>query len=171
MPPPSFPDRFRNWYAYERDCNAKVLAMLDSVPADRRASPQFQRAIDKMAHLIAARQHWLFRLGVWPQNPGSWFPEGTTLADLPGRVRAIEQAWTSYLAGLDEASILGVFTFTASNGDRWRWNILDLLTQVFGHAWYHRGQIALLVKDLGGKPVDTDYVFWCGTPQKLAAGG
>jgi uncharacterized damage-inducible protein DinB len=31
---------------------------------------------------------------------------------------------------------------------------------VFGHAWYHRGQIAMLVKDLGGETVDTDYIFW-----------
>src|SRR5205814_1856810 len=78
MPPSTFPDRFRNWYAYERDCNAKTLAMLESVPQESRAQPNFQRAIDKMAHLIAT-----------------------------------------------------------------------------------------LVKDLGGKPMDTDYMFWCGTPQKL----
>ncbi|MGC3966918.1 MAG: hypothetical protein QM775_05970 [Pirellulales bacterium] len=35
------------------------------------------------------------------------------------------------------------------------------LTQVFGHAWYHRGQIAQLVAMLGGKAVDTDYILWC----------
>jgi uncharacterized damage-inducible protein DinB len=36
-----------------------------------------------------------------------------------------------------------------------------VLTQLFGHAWYHRGQIAQLVAELGGKAVDTDYIFWC----------
>jgi uncharacterized damage-inducible protein DinB len=36
-----------------------------------------------------------------------------------------------------------------------------VLTQTFGHAWYHRGQIAQLVALLGGKPVDTDYISWC----------
>jgi uncharacterized damage-inducible protein DinB len=36
-----------------------------------------------------------------------------------------------------------------------------MLTQVFGHAWYHRGQIASLVAELGGKAVDTDFIFWC----------
>ena len=48
----------------------------------------------------------------------------------------------------------------SEKGDRYRWPLIDLLTQLFGHAWYHRGQIALLVKDLGGEPVDTDYIFW-----------
>jgi uncharacterized damage-inducible protein DinB len=32
--------------------------------------------------------------------------------------------------------------------------------QLFGHASYHRGQIALLVDQLGGEVVDTDYVDW-----------
>jgi uncharacterized damage-inducible protein DinB len=48
----------------------------------------------------------------------------------------------------------------ATTAKRRRWPLVDLLTQVFGHAWYHRGQIAMLVKDLGGETVDTDYIFW-----------
>ena len=32
-------DRFRHWYEYERDCNAKTLTMLGSVPAERRNTP------------------------------------------------------------------------------------------------------------------------------------
>jgi uncharacterized damage-inducible protein DinB len=169
MSPLSLPDRFRNWYAYERDCNAKAVAMLESVPESARTNPNFQRAIDKMAHLIAARQIWLFRLGEWPERPATFFPTGTTLADLPPRLKAIEEAWNTYLANIDETNILAEFTFTSSTGDRYRWNVLDLLTQVFGHAWYHRGQIATLIGDLGGKVIDTDYIFWCGTPQKLPA--
>src|SRR5215813_1325346 len=103
MNPLSLPDRFRNWYAYERDCNAKTVTMLESVPQDARANPNFQRALDKMAHLIAARQIWLHRLGHWPESPTTWEPLGTTLADLPVRLAAIEQAWTTYLANLDDA--------------------------------------------------------------------
>src|SRR5205085_10886522 len=52
-------DRFRRWYEYERDCNAKTLAMLASVPAERRTTPEFRKAVDRMAHLVAARQRWL----------------------------------------------------------------------------------------------------------------
>ena len=51
-------------------------------------------------------------------------------------------------------------TYTGGDGKRYRWRLLDLLTQVFGHAWYHRGQIAMLVNDLGGEAVDTDFIFW-----------
>ncbi len=155
----SFAERFRTWYAYERDCNAKALAMLESVPPAARASPQFARAVGKMAHLVAARHMWLFRLGIVHDQPDGWFPS-TTLEQLPGAIKAIEERWTTYLAGLTDAAIASEFTCTGSDGRRYRWVLLDLLTQVFGHAWYHRGQIAMLVKDLGGEPVDTDYIFW-----------
>jgi uncharacterized damage-inducible protein DinB len=152
-------DRFRRWYEYECDCNAKSLEMLASVPAERRATPEFQKAIGRMAHLVAARLRWLNRLGHWPQAPEA-FPQGTTLEELPGLVSAAEAAWRQYLHRLDEAELARVFEWQFADGRRFRWNVEGVLTQTFGHAWYHRGQIAQLVAALGGKAVDTDYIFW-----------
>jgi uncharacterized damage-inducible protein DinB len=75
-------------------------------------------------------------------------------------VEAIEQRWTAYLVRLTDADLAADFVYTGGDGRRYRWRLLDLLTQIFGHAWYHRGQIAMLVKDLGGEAVDTDFIFW-----------
>jgi len=36
----------------------------------------------------------------------------------------------------------------------------DILAQLFGHSWYHRGQIALLVRSIGAEPAATDFVYW-----------
>lgn len=160
-------DRFRQWYEYERDCNAKSLGMLDSVPAERRGAPEFQKAVDRMAHLVAARRRWLHRLGHWPIAPPG-FPQGTKLEDLPNLIAATETAWVDYLKNLTDADLAREFEWQLENGQRYRWNIEGLLTQVFGHAWYHRGQIAQLVALLGGKAVDTDYIFWC-KPEKLGS--
>lgn len=151
-------DRFRRWYEYERDCNAKSLEMLASVPVERRDAPEFQKAVGRMAHLVAARRRWLYRLGHWPESPGL-FPQ-TALADLPKLVADTEAAWTAYLSRLDDAELAREFEYAVDDGRRFRWNVEALLTQVFGHAWYHRGQIAQLVALLGGKAVDTDYIFW-----------
>ena len=60
-----------------------------------------------------------------------------------------------------------MFEWQFPDGRRFRWDVEGVLTQTFGHAWYHRGQIATIVNGLGGKPVDTDYIYWCGTPEKL----
>jgi uncharacterized damage-inducible protein DinB len=153
-------DRFRHWYEYERDCNAKSLAMLASVPAERRGAPEFQKAVGRMAHLAAARQRWLSRLGHSPGPLPDAFPQGTTLEGLPGMVAATEAAWVKYLSGLDEAELARELEWQFSDGKRYRWNVEGVLTQTFGHAWYHRGQIAQLVAALGGQAVDTDYIFW-----------
>jgi uncharacterized damage-inducible protein DinB len=65
-----------------------------------------------------------------------------------------------YLRGLDEPELAREFEWQLANGQRYRWTVEGVLTQVFGHAWYHRGQIAQLVAALGGQAVDTDYIFW-----------
>jgi uncharacterized damage-inducible protein DinB len=155
----SLADRFRQWYEYERDCNAKSLAMLASVPVDRRASAEFQKAVGRMAHLVAARRRWLHRLGHLPTAP-ELFPT-TALADLEAAVADTERAWVAYLGQLDDAQLAREVEWVAGDGHRYRWTVEGVLTQTFGHAWYHRGQIAQLVAALGGKAVDTDYIFWC----------
>jgi uncharacterized damage-inducible protein DinB len=152
-------DRFRRWYEYERDCNAKSLAMLESVPAERRDSPEFRKACDCLAHLCAARRRWLHRLGHLPEAPGL-FPQGTELAALPALVAETEAPWVAYLEKLDECELARSLEWVAADGKRYRWDVEGVLTQTFGHAWYHRGQIAQLVAVLGGKTVDTDYIFW-----------
>src|ERR1043165_2881312 len=159
MPDLSFAERFRTWYEYERDCNAKTIKMLESIPAANRSSPQFLRAVAKMAHLVAARHMWLFRLGVSKDHPETWDPK-TPLEQLPAAVADIESRWTAYLSKLADADLAKDFEFIGYDGKRRRWLLLGLVTEVFGHAWDHRGKIAMLVKDLGGETVDTDFIFW-----------
>lgn len=38
--------------------------------------------------------------------------------------------------------------------------VADALTQVAMHTQHHRGQLMARLKDLGGKPVNVDYVIW-----------
>lgn len=158
-------DRFRRWYEYERDCTAKTLAMLASVPAEKRADPLFQKAIDKFAHIDAARLRWLHRLGHWPELvPG--FPAGLKLEDLPARFAATEAEWNAYHAKLDDAELAREFEYTFIDGSRYRWVVEGALTTLFGHAQYHRGQVVTYVHLLGGTTADTDYVFF-SKPTKL----
>ena len=153
-------DRFRRWYDYERDCNAKLLGMLESVPAEQHGTPEFEKAVVKTGHLIAARRRWLHRLGQWPDLPPI-FPTGLTIADLTQQFAETETAWVAYFNSLSEADLARVIEWTGPTGQQFRWDIEGILTQMLIHAPYHRGQVAQLVAHLGGKAVDTDYLFWC----------
>ena len=50
--------------------------------------------------------------------------------------------------------------YQSLDGKRFRNTVEDILAQLFGHSWYHRGQIASRIKAIGGTPAVTDLVFW-----------
>src|SRR5512132_2354189 len=103
--------RYRTWYEHERDCDAKMLTMLESVPEDNRADPRFAQALQLADHLAACRENWLDRMAAGGANQRSWWPEGTKLEDLGPRFERIEAAWTEYLARIDDAELHRDFEF------------------------------------------------------------
>lgn len=153
-------ERFRRWFDYEQDAHAKVLASFDSVPLEHRSKEEFQQALTLFAHLMAARRLWLYRFGAYPEAPKEFFPKDVTLAQLHEQLSHVNAIWAEHLSRLDDAQIVKTFEYRSLEGDFYRNVIEDILTQLFGHSWYHRGQIAYIVRSLGGTPAATDFVFW-----------
>ena len=156
--------RFRRWFEYEQDVHAKVLESLETVPADRRAGPEYRKAVSLFAHVVAARRMWLGRLGVLPPIAGPLFPDNPDLKAVVAGWDAARSAWTTYLAGLTDADLVREFEYQSLDAGRFRNRVEDILAQLFGHSWYHRGQIAVLVKAAGGTPAITDLIYWCREP-------
>ena len=153
-------ERYREWYEYEKDGNQKMLAMLESVPEANRSDPRFQRAVSLAYHLAAGRQNWLDWMEGQGHNQISWNDPRCEIASLRPCFAALESQWTDYLARLEEGQLTQGFEFTESNGERYRLPIEVQIVQLIGHAAYHRGQVVLLVDQLGGETVDTDYADW-----------
>jgi uncharacterized damage-inducible protein DinB len=149
-------------FAYERDSHAKVLAALGAVPPERRSAREFCRAATLFAHIIAARRLWLFRMGAATEGPGEadMFPPDMTLQELARRLDEMHTAWADYLGGLDDHAIWRHFEYRSFEGQPFRNTVADILTQLYGHSLYHRGQIALLLRDMGAEPALTDFLFW-----------
>src|SRR5436309_2743490 len=80
------------------------------------------------------------------------------------RWRAAAALWSDYLAGADDAELARVFEYQSLDAGRFRNRVEDILAQLFGHSWYHRGQIAVLVRAAGGQPAVTDFVYWSREP-------
>lgn len=152
-------DQYRRWFDYEKDSHQKTLASLNKIPEERRKRDDFHKAVDLFAHLIAARLMWLYRFGARTDSV-ELFPTNTDLAKLPTLLETMETEWSGYLAKLTDADLSRIFEYQSYEGKRFRSSIQDILTQLFGHSWYHRGQIAQLVRRLGGEPAVTDFVFW-----------
>jgi uncharacterized damage-inducible protein DinB len=153
----------RRWFAYEKESHAKVLAALRAVPPEKRGD-DFERAVSLFAHLMAARQLWLFRFGVRKEAPVEFFPKGVSLEELSARVERTQAEWSAYLDRLTDEELGRTFTYKSLDAGWFRNRIEDILTQLFGHSLYHRGQIALLLRQAGAEPVSTDFVFWTREP-------
>ena len=159
-------DHYRRWFDYEKDSHAKTIASLYAVPEELRGGEIFRKAVYLMGHIIAARRMWLFRFGVAGQN-AELFPQEVTLEDVTNQISEMEELWTQYLSGIDDAELERVFEYQSYEGPRFRNTIGEILTQLFGHSWYHRGQIAQLVRSMGAEPAVTDFVFWARKPAEV----
>ena len=152
--------RYRRWFEYEVDSHQKVLASLATVPAEQHDSAAYRKAVELLAHIVAGRQIWLHRLDATTDAPSALFPQGGSLDQVKADLSAIELRWIDYLARLTDAELARVFEYRSYDGGRFRNRVEDVLTQMFGHSLYHRGQIAMLVRSAGGEPAKTDFVFW-----------
>jgi uncharacterized damage-inducible protein DinB len=159
----SMVSRYRRWFEYEKDSHAKTLDSLNAVAEDPRQSEGFRKAVYLMGHVIAARRMWLFRFGVIKENV-ELFPGETSLDELPAQLSEMERLWWNYLSQVNDADIARVFEYQSYEGPRFRNTVEDILTQLFGHSWYHRGQIAQLLRSIGAEPAVTDFVFWAREP-------
>jgi len=160
----SLADRYRRWFDYEKDANKKVLDSYSSVPEAALNDPSFQKAIDLFGHIMAARKLWLYRFGLGDKPAPDLFSRSVTLAELPDLADRMNKTWTDYYESLDDEALVKVFEYQSLEGDRFRNSVEDILTQLFGHALYHRGQINVLIRSLGGTPAPTDFVFWTRQP-------
>lgn len=154
-------DQAIRWLDYEKDAHAKTLASLAELPAEKHAEPDYQKAIRVMAHLAVARHKWMVRFGRALELHTNFFPEDWTLETLASELAASHHLWENYLGSLEEdAQLEEYFEYVSSDAGPCRSMIADIVTQLFGHSWYHRGQVAMLVKSLGGQPAQTDFVYW-----------
>ena len=141
-----------------------MVASLGTVPAERRAGPEFRKAVGLLAHVAAARGMWLWRLGVAADRPAALFPADAEWPTAAAELRAVQERWAAYLDRLIDADLQQTFEYQSLDAGRFRNSVEEILTQLFGHSWYHRGQIAVLVRAAGGEPAVTDFVYWCREP-------
>ena len=158
-------DRYRRWFDYEKDSHAQTIASLHAVPSELRDGEAFRKAVYLMGHIIAARRMWLFRLGV-AELPAELFPANVTLEQVTAEISEMEKVWRDYLLRIDDAELERVVEYQSYEGPHFRNSIEEILTQLFGHSWYHRGQIAQLIRSIGAEPAVTDFIFWAREPVK-----
>jgi uncharacterized damage-inducible protein DinB len=150
--------RYQRLLAYEVEATRRALESLESVPEAGRKHTAFERAISVLAHVQLARNVWLSRLEGRPYEfPKDWFPIWTIGQT---RLAAEEQdrEWAEFLHSASEHDLGVTVGYTSSEGEAKVRVMDDILTHVFNHSTYHRGQVARLVHECGGARAVTDFI-------------
>ena len=156
-------DDLRTVYAYNRWANGRVrdvAARLSSEQLARDLGSSYGSVRDTLAHILSAEWIWLERCrGVSPAamlDP-SRFPDVATLRD---RWRTVEDGQESLLETLTDDALARVLRYTNTRGEVWEYALRDVLYHVVNHSSYHRGQLTTMFRQLGARPIETDYLVF-----------
>lgn len=142
---------FKLQFDYNLWANEQVAESLVRLESDISES---ERAI--LGHILGAEQLWLDRLQAESSGQKVW-PD----IDLDEFVASAKSLHASYDAFLTELSIEGLtrpIAYTNSEGIPWANRVEEILIHVLLHGAYHRGQLALSIRQSGGQPVLTDFI-------------
>lgn len=113
-----------------------------------------EKMISLINHILNAQQVWNSRIiiedsfGVWQINPDEKLSE-------------INQSnFDNSIKILNERNLDEIIIYRNSKGDEFQNSIQEIFFHFINHSTYHRGQIAMLMKQAGLEPINTDYIFY-----------
>lgn len=146
-------DYFIKLLNYDRFAN---LQMLDSI----LAANQSLKAVQLMAHLLAAQQIWLKRCKHLPAPGGALWPD-CPATEFKAMIESNYAGWISFLEQTDDADFGNTVAYQNLKGDSFENSLSDILAHLINHGTHHRAQIGQQLKLNGLEKLPaSDYIFY-----------
>jgi uncharacterized damage-inducible protein DinB len=133
---------------YDEWANREVLAGLKS------GAPE--PAVRTFAHVVATELLWLDRMTTKPQRSAVW--PAWSLADCERHLGDVRAGWRDFFRGLGSDALETQVSYVNTKGNHFRNKVGDVITHVWLHSAYHRGQIASALRAAGVEPAYTDFI-------------
>jgi len=142
---------FLKLYQYNAWANRRVMDGL------QRQAVTDERILTLMGHILAAQFLWLHRIkALPPPDVKLW---GTyTLDQLAEMTEKASTEWLNFVESTD--SFNRDISYRNYVGDPYTTNAEMIMIHLVNHSSYHRAQIALLLRDKGFEPVNTDFITY-----------
>ena len=150
-------------FAYNKwanDRTIEAIRTLSSEQVNRNLGSSFPTIGATAAHIASAEWIWLRR---WKGDSPTAHPDWSKHVVLEvtiAKFAEIETERAAWLATLTEAEVDEVRTFRLLNGQEDRQRLSSQLMHLVNHSTYHRGQIAGMIRQVGGTPVSTDLIAY-----------
>ena len=160
-------DDIRLLYEYDRWANRRMLKAASALSDEqftRAMSGSFHCLRDTLLHILGGEWIWLAYWRNPPDSPAS-------LSDLRAKrdalfspeafpnVNALQSKWieveleqSEFVNRVNNKSLAKMLPFRGM-----RLTLMHLMQHVVNHSTYHRGQVALTMRQLGAEPLATDF--------------
>jgi uncharacterized damage-inducible protein DinB len=142
---------FLKLYHYNAWSNKRVLNCL------KRQNVGDEKILTLMGHIVAAQFLWLHRIkGLPPPDVKLW---GTyTLDQLLIMAEEAGKKWIDFVESTDNFD--RELTYTNYVNDPYTNNVEMIMIHLVNHSSYHRAQIAMLLRQKGLDPINTDFITY-----------
>jgi uncharacterized damage-inducible protein DinB len=142
---------FVKLYEYNAWANKRVLGTLV------RQQVQDEKILQLMGHIVAAQFLWLHRIkGLPPPDVKLWgeykLDQLVTLAEKAG------SQWLEFVNITDDFN--RQMTYKNYVGEPYTNNVEMVMIHLVNHSSYHRAQIAMLLRQKGFEPINTDFITY-----------
>lgn len=154
-------ERIQALFEYNRWANGRVLEVLSHLTPEeftRDMGNSFRSLRDTAVHIMGAEWIWLSRCkGTSPKAlPTS--NDYPAVEHVRNHWAGIENGWKEFVTGLTENSLKTPITYLNLKGETYTYPLWQILQHLVNHSTYHRGQITTLLRQLGARPVSTDFL-------------
>ncbi|PZR41600.1 MAG: hypothetical protein DI538_00675 [Azospira oryzae] len=142
---------FLKLYQYNAWSNQRVVSAI------KRQSVTDEKILSVLGHIVAAQYLWLHRIkGLPPAQVKLWGEY--TLEQLEEMAAYIGKEWIDFVERTDDFN--RELVYKNYTNDPYINNVEQIMIHLVNHSSYHRGQIAMLLRQKGFEPINTDYITY-----------
>jgi uncharacterized damage-inducible protein DinB len=160
-------DDIRLLYEYDRWANNRVLRAVSALSPEqftRDLAGSFRSVRDTLVHIIGGEWGWLtywkasshsaaFLADLWDRHDALFHPVAfPNLAAVRLKWEEVEKEQTEFVSSLTEEALRKMLPVRTT-----QLSLAHLMQHLANHSMYHRGQVALMMRQVGAEPLPTDF--------------
>ena len=154
-------------FEYDRWANKSVLqaaATLSGEQFTRDLGGSFRSVRDTLVHIVSGEWGWLtilkepaltsaFVTDLWDRIELTFDPKAyCDIAAVRRKWSEVEREQIDFVSGVTDESLMRMLPIRTTH-----LSLAHLMQHMANHSTYHRGQVSMMMRQLGGKPAATDF--------------
>jgi uncharacterized damage-inducible protein DinB len=151
-------------YDYSYWANRKLFDVIAQLPAEQftqNVSGSYGSIRNALVHVLSAEWGWLDRCGGEQRGPRLNPDDYPAAESVIETWRRVEGCVRAFLPKLKDEDLARAIEFSIGSGPTHSITLGDLMYHSVIHAVHHRGQVALILRELGYTPGNFDFLIYC----------